>query len=155
MTKLNTAQRDLLTRAAATEDGTIDAADVAKPTATALIRRGMLISIPQAEGASRLLITGAGREAISMQESAAPSPTVMTDVAVVSPAPKGKIGSVIEMLRDPAGATIDAMMQATGWQAHSVRGALSGAIKKDRGLTVISDITPAGRVYRIVEGAGA
>jgi hypothetical protein len=155
MTKLNTAQRDLLTQAAATEHGTIDVADVAKPTATTLIRRGMLISIPQAEGASRLLITGAGRDAIGLQESETAAPETATEPAAAPPAPKGKIGSVIEMLRDPAGATIETMMQVTGWQAHSVRGALSGAIKKDRGLTVTSDITPAGRVYRIVEGAGA
>jgi hypothetical protein len=155
MTKLNTTQRDLLTRAAATEDGTIDAADVAKPTATALIRRGMLISIPQAEGPSRLLITGTGRDAIGVLENETATPEPATEPAAAPPAPRGKIGSVIEMLRDPAGATIEALMRATGWQAHSVRGALSGAIKKDRGLTVTSDITPAGRVYRIIEGAGA
>lgn len=115
----------------------------------------MLISIPQAEGANRLLITGAGREAIGLQESETAALGPATEPAAASPVPKGKIGSVIEMLRGPAGATIEAMMQATGWQAHSVRGALSGAIKKDRGLAVISDITPVGRVYRIVEGAGA
>jgi Protein of unknown function (DUF3489) len=41
------------------------------------------------------------------------------------------------------------MMQATGWQAHSVRGALSGALKKKLGLTVSSDKTDSGRVYRV------
>ena len=46
------------------------------------------------------------------------------------------------------------MMEATGWQAHSVRGAMSGAIKKDRGFPVISDKTDDSRVYRIVEGSG-
>jgi len=63
--------------------------------------------------------------------------------------PKGKIAALIEMLRRSEGATVDAMMMATGWQKHSVRGAMSGAIKKDRGLAVTSEKTEAGRVYRI------
>ena len=41
------------------------------------------------------------------------------------------------------------MMAATGWQAHSVRGAISGAIKKKLGLDVRSEKTEGGRVYRI------
>ena len=68
---------------------------------------------------------------------------------------KGKVGILIDLLRRPEGATVEAMMAATGWQAHSVRGAISGAIKKGKGLTVTADVTEAGRVYRIAEGAGA
>ena len=42
-------------------------------------------------------------------------------------------------------------MKATGWQAHSVRGAISGALKKKRGLTVTSDAESGdARIYRIV-----
>ena len=44
-------------------------------------------------------------------------------------------------------------MAATGWQAHSVRGAISGSIKKALGLEVLSEKTDAGRVYRIVAEA--
>jgi hypothetical protein len=40
-------------------------------------------------------------------------------------------------------------MQLTGWQAHSVRGALSGALKKERGLTITSEKTGAERIYSI------
>jgi hypothetical protein len=47
------------------------------------------------------------------------------------------------------------MMAATGWQAHSVRGAIAGAIKKKLKLDVASEKAEGGRVYRIVEGAGA
>lgn len=43
------------------------------------------------------------------------------------------------------------MMAVTGWQAHSVRGALSGALKKKLGLTLSSTPEESGRVYRIVE----
>jgi len=63
--------------------------------------------------------------------------------------PRGKIGLVVGLLQRPEGANIAAMMEATGWQAHSVRGAIAGAIKKKLGLKVVSAKTDAGRVYRI------
>jgi len=48
------------------------------------------------------------------------------------------------------GATIDEISKATDWQAHSVRGAISGAIKKKLGLTVETEVVEdRGRVYRI------
>lgn len=69
--------------------------------------------------------------------------------------PKGKLGKLVDLLRRPEGSTLQAMQEATGWQAHSVRGAIAGSIKKKLGLTVTSEKTAAGRVYRIVTGAGA
>ena len=63
--------------------------------------------------------------------------------------PNSKIAKVVEMLRKPAGASIKALMSATGWQAHSVRGAISGAVKKNLGLKVTSEVGPKGRFYRI------
>jgi hypothetical protein len=41
------------------------------------------------------------------------------------------------------------MMAATGWQAHSVRGAISGSIKKALGLAVVSEKIDGARTYRI------
>ena len=69
--------------------------------------------------------------------------------------PKGKLGAVVALLLRPEGATLAAMQEATGWQAHSVRGAISGSIKKKLGFDVTSEKTEAGRVYRIGKGAGA
>ena len=69
--------------------------------------------------------------------------------------PKGKLGALVALLLRPEGASLEAMQAATGWQAHSVRGALSGTIKKKLGLEVASEKTDAGRVYRIQKGAGA
>jgi hypothetical protein len=63
--------------------------------------------------------------------------------------PTGKIASLVRLLEREQGATIANMMQATGWQAHSVRGALSGAIKKKLGLAVASTKVGDERVYRI------
>lgn len=69
------------------------------------------------------------------------------------PEPKGKIAALLALLRRPGGAQIPDMMQATGWQAHSVRGALSGAIKKKLRIAVLSEKTEAGRVYRVAAKA--
>jgi hypothetical protein len=61
-----------------------------------------------------------------------------------------KQAQLIEMLRAPDGATIDEIVAATGWQPHTVRGAIAGALKKKLRLTVTSDkVDGRGRVYRI------
>ncbi len=66
--------------------------------------------------------------------------------------PGTKQALLIDLLKRKKGATIEEMVEATGWQAHSVRGAISGALKKKLGLMVTSDpVEKRGRVYRIVE----
>lgn len=61
-----------------------------------------------------------------------------------------KQAQLIEMLRRPEGASIEEIVAAFGWQAHTVRGAIAGALKKKLGLDVRSEkIDGRGRVYRI------
>lgn len=68
-------------------------------------------------------------------------------------APAGKGDAIIAMLRRKTGASIDEMSKTTGWQAHSVRGFLSGTVKKKLGLTVTSEKDGSGvRRYRIAGG---
>ena len=63
-----------------------------------------------------------------------------------------KEARVIEMLRRPEGATIAQIMAATGWQAHTCRGAFAGALKKRHGLIVTSEKPQGGeRTYRLAE----
>jgi hypothetical protein len=57
---------------------------------------------------------------------------------------------VLALLRSANGATLNEIMAATGWQKHSVRGFLSGAVHKKMGLTVLSSKNASGeRVYRL------
>ena len=63
-----------------------------------------------------------------------------------------KHARIIAMLRTPAGATIAAMMTATDWQQHSVRGFLAGVVRRKLGLDLISELTDKGRTYRIRDG---
>jgi hypothetical protein len=74
------------------------------------------------------------------------APSATPDVADKKPT---KIERLVDLLRRPEGARLDEMMQATGWQSHSVRGALAGALKKKLGLCVSSEKTAASRVYRV------
>lgn len=166
--ELTPAQEALLTAAAATEDGAVEATTAHRVTVAAVIRNGWMISIPKDGGESRLMITAAGRAIVcaemppAMESVTTPPIDDRTETTAQPPAPmraapKGKIATLVELLRAEGGATIDAMMDATGWQAHSVRGAISGSIKKGLGLRVESEKTAAGRVYRIpaITGAGA
>ncbi|KPL66738.1 hypothetical protein SZ64_00635 [Erythrobacter sp. SG61-1L] len=63
--------------------------------------------------------------------------------------------TLVAMLSKPAGATIAAMMEATGWQQHSVRGFLAGTVRKKLSHELVSQKEDAGRVYRIIAGKAA
>jgi hypothetical protein len=79
-----------------------------------------------------------GRPTAGSRKSAAPLDT--------------KHARIIAMLRAPAGATIAAMVTATKWQPHSVRGFLAGVVRKKLGLNLVAAQTEKGRVYRIRDG---
>jgi hypothetical protein len=61
-----------------------------------------------------------------------------------------KQARVVTMLQRKQGATIAAIMEATGWMPHSVRGFLTAVVRKKLGLTLASEKTDEERVYRIV-----
>jgi len=85
-----------------------------------------------------------------------PKPTeIKLTAPLTSPAPafpessKTKQSQLIALLKDPRGATIQDLMQITGWQAHSVRGVISGIVRKRLGLNVIGRKIDGVHHYRI------
>ena len=163
MTKLTAAQLELLTHAGAAEGGALQAPEGAKSTIAALIKRGFLISVPRSDSPSQLLITAAGRQQLVPapagyhDEPEASLRSAETEEPPTPPAaaPKGKIAILLALLRRPGGASVPDMMEATGWQAHSVRGAMSGSIKKALGHEVASEKTADGRTYHVALEAKA
>jgi len=163
MTKLSKTQIDLLT-AAADDAGTPVDPDQ-RPTVNALVRKGFLIIIPQPDG-ERAMITQAGRACLGPESEPgaadhrspptveAPDAHAIEEPAAKAPRePGGKIAALLELLRRPAGARVEEMVSATGWQQHSVRGAIAGSIKKKLGVAVVSEKIDGARIYRAEGGA--
>ena len=57
---------------------------------------------------------------------------------------------ILKLLRSKSGATIVAMQKATGWQPHSIRGFMSGTVKKKLGLTITSSVNSSGQRNYII-----
>lgn len=122
------------------------------------LRRGEPLWRETGDGhGTTLVVTDAGLLAIGIEPVVVKAVVAIRKHAAETPAPKvpviregTKQATLIAMLRAPEGATIEEIMAATGWLAHTARGALSGALKKKLGLEVTSERDDArGRVYRL------
>jgi hypothetical protein len=81
---------------------------------------------------------------------AAEAPVPATDETKPQTRQGTKQATLIAMLRRPEGADLDEIVEATGWQKHTIRGAISGALKKKLGLEVTSTKDGQGRrIYRL------
>jgi len=104
-----------------------------------------------------LVATDAALKALGIETDGAPTAgNEPEDRPADKPARKMRDGSkqaqLIAMLGRVEGVSIDEVVEALGWQAHTVRGAIAGALKKKLGLNVTSEkVLERGRVYRILE----
>lgn len=71
-----------------------------------------------------------------------------------TPAPASKAAAVLAALDTSAGATLAELIALTGWQAHSVRGFLSGTVRTKLGLPLTSEAAADGRRYRVTGSGG-
>jgi hypothetical protein len=178
MTKLSGTQTIILSRAAQTEDrialplpDSLRGGDAAKVVG-ALIRKGFVEEVDadlradapiwRETGDGRgvtLIATDAGLAAIGIApENLTTGARLLNSAgALTEPAPQTrtrregtKQAMLIAMLRAREGATIGEIAAATGWQTHTVRGAISGGLKKKLGLVIASEkVEGRGRVYRL------
>jgi hypothetical protein len=87
-------------------------------------------------------------------KSPSKTPAKATSKATTPPArAASKQSQLIALLQSPTGATIEQMTRATGWQAHTVRGTISGSLRKRLGLKVVCGGEAGAGVYRIVAAA--
>ena len=75
--------------------------------------------------------------------------------SVTKPGKASKSDKIVALLQRPGSVPLSALMKATGWQPHSVRGFLAGVVRNKLGLTLVSEKTGEERVYRIIAGKGA
>lgn len=156
--KLSPAQNLLLRTAARRTDGCVIPPDTLRGGAqikvlTALLQRGW---IEPADGGH--VLADVGYAAIGQQRPTPPDGVQPMDaiddlqlLEGIPVRPGTKLAALVVALRRPQGATSLQLMLATGWQPHTVRGAISGMLRKKLGLNVVLTHNDTGeRVYRVV-----
>ncbi len=122
------------------------------------LRRGEPLWRETGDGhGTTLVVTDAGLSAIGIEPVVAQAMAALRKHTAEMPEGKmptqragTKQAMLIALLQAPEGATMDAMITATNWKPHTLRGAMSGALGKKLGLTVTSAKEGGrGRVYRI------
>lgn len=101
-----------------------------------------------------LIATDAGLQAIGVEPVVVKTMAALRDAQpeaiAAAQRPGTKQAQLLAMLQAPKGASIAEIAEATSWQHHSIRGAISGCLRKKLGLTVTSEkVEGRGRVYRL------
>jgi hypothetical protein len=164
-TKLTDTQTAILQAAAGRPDGNIEPLQATlRGGARAKVIEGLLARGLIVGADDRYLLTDAGYAAVGkrrpvpkdVQKIDAPDALTKREAIdalqklEVTIRPGTKLAAIIDAMRNPGGATIAQMMAGTGWQAHTVRGAISGMVRKRLGYEVVTKKGADGqRTYRI------
>src|ERR1035437_2561674 len=100
--------------------------------------KGIVSMTMKKQSAKKKVAAKKGRPSVKRKTAPtpAPAPAVVAPAPLVNPERSTKTNPVIGLLQRESGATIPESMTATGWQAHSVRGFISGTLRKKQGLTI-------------------
>ncbi len=164
--QLSDAQAVILSTACAREDGMVFPVTASLKggavgnVCKSLLKRGLIEEIPAADpdtvwrhdeaGPLTLRATQLAHSALGISDADGDVPAQQQDLTPPTQRKGTKQEALIVMLRAEGGATIDEIMAATNWAPHTVRGAMSGALKKKLGLTITSEkVDGRGRCYRI------
>jgi hypothetical protein len=121
------------------------------------LRRGEPLWRETGDGhGTTLVVTDAGLLAIGIEPEVVKTVAAIREHAIKAPSPKPptqregtKQAKIIAMLQRPEGASVAEMVEATSWQPHTVRGSISGGLKKKLGLQISAEkVEGRGTVYR-------
>lgn len=157
--KLTDTQIAIIKAAADRPDGSIEPLPpTLRGGARTKVIEGLLARALVAESEGSHLLTDAGYVAVSkrhpvpkgVQKADAPDDLQKLETTPRTIRPGTKLAAIIDAMHNPGGATIAQMMAGTSWQAHTIRGAISGMVRKRLGYQVVSEKGANGqRAYRI------
>ena len=150
MTKLSTTQQSLLKVAAGCEDRAIRWPVNLRGGARTKIIAALVEAGFASNRSGTLVVTEAGMRAVGVELAPKAKRKKGDAKAPRKTRADSKQARLIEMLKRDKGASLDEIAKAFGWQPHTVRGAIAGALKKKLGLNVTSEkVDGRGRVYAI------